>query len=141
MAGGEGYVSLEELEEYNRVVYQTFMSEKDSYKFYNSYALSKGFSVRKESVRRESDNNEVIWRRYCCSCAGFRSAKHFGRPVKKREPRGLTRCGCRAKLEVQLCEKSGTWFVKNFVDGHNHSLSKPEHAYLLRSQRGLEDPQ
>ncbi|KAK3131481.1 hypothetical protein QOZ80_6AG0506990 [Eleusine coracana subsp. coracana] len=103
---GEGYASLEALEEYERVVNQTFRREEDCYDFYNSYAASKDFSIRKELVRRDTDTNDVIWRKYTCSHEGYRAPKHFGKPFKKREPRGLTRCGCPAKLEVQLYAQS-----------------------------------
>ncbi|CAO2180723.1 unnamed protein product [Urochloa humidicola] len=47
----EGYVSLEEIEEYKYVTNQTFKREEDFYKFYNAYAKKKGFGVRKSNVK------------------------------------------------------------------------------------------
>ncbi|KAL6620300.1 hypothetical protein ACP70R_035439 [Stipagrostis hirtigluma subsp. patula] len=116
---GNTCASLEELEEYNSVISQTFRSEQEFYKFYNSYAEDKGFSVRKEKVRREPSSGEVTWRRFCCSCEGYRSVECFERTDKK----------------------SGLWFVKDFVDVHNHPLAKPQHVFVLRSHRRISEPQ
>lgn len=60
------------------------------------------------------------------------SSKSFDRPDKEREPKDLTRCGCKAKLDVKLNPESGLRFVF-----HNHVLVSPEHVFVLRSHRGL----
>jgi hypothetical protein len=44
-------------------------------------------------------------------------------------------------MEVQLSTKKGIWYVRNFVDAHNHEFAKPEHVYVLWSHRGLNDDQ
>jgi hypothetical protein len=44
-------------------------------------------------------------------------------------------------MEVQLSTKKGIWYVRNFVDVHNHEFAKPEHVYVLWSHRGLNDAQ
>ena len=54
-----------------------FRSEEDGYMFYNAYAKSKGFSVRKESAKRKINTNIVVWRRFCCSSEGHRMIKYF----------------------------------------------------------------
>jgi zinc finger SWIM domain-containing protein 3 len=138
---GEGYVSLEELNEYNSVANQTFLSEKDFYEFYNNYAKYKGFSVRKSKVRYKTGTKEVIWRRYMCSSEGYRSVKYFERMDQKRQPRPLTRCGCTAMLDVAWSENTGVWYARQFVDVHTHALAKPKHSFDLQSHRGLNDPQ
>ncbi|CAO2043310.1 unnamed protein product [Urochloa humidicola] len=135
-----GYVSLEELEEYKYVTSQTFKREEDCYKFYNAYAKKKGFGVRKSNVRRNG-MDEVIWRSYVCHSTGYSELKHFERTDPKRKPRALTRCGCRARLEVEWSESSAMWSVKKFVLCHTHPLAKPEHVFVLRSHRGLNDAQ
>ncbi|KAL6874075.1 hypothetical protein ACP4OV_014157 [Aristida adscensionis] len=85
------HVTLEDLEEYGSVVNQICSSEDKFYKFYNSYAETKGFSVRKGKVRCRPGTKEVIWRRYFCSSKGHRSAQYFEREDQVREPRALTR--------------------------------------------------
>jgi zinc finger SWIM domain-containing protein 3 len=67
----EGFDSLEQLNEYKRVVGQTFLTEEDFYDFYNDYAFNKGFSVSKDRVRYKTDTKEVIWRRFIRSCEGY----------------------------------------------------------------------
>jgi hypothetical protein len=67
--------------------------------------------------------------------------QYFDRKDQEREPRSLTRCGCCALMEVQWSTKTEIWYVKNFVDVHNHVLAKTEHVYVLWSHRGLNDAQ
>jgi hypothetical protein len=131
--------SLEEIEEYHFVANQTFKTEDEAYMFYNEYAKAKGFSIRNGKVWRSL--YEVIWRELLCSCEGYRGVQYFDRKDREREPRSLTQCGCCALLEVQLSTKSRIWYVKNFVDVHNHVLAKPEHVYVLWSHCGLNDAQ
>ena len=40
-------------------------------------------------------------------------------------------------FNVQRSESSGIWYVTDFVDVHSHPFDKPEHAFVLRSHRGL----
>jgi zinc finger SWIM domain-containing protein 3 len=115
--------------------------EEDFFKFYNAYALHKGFSVRKDKVRYKPSTKKVTWRGFVCSCEGYRMEKHFKRTDQKRQPRALTRCGCNARLDVQRSASSGIWYVTDFVDVHTHPFAKPEHAFVLPPHRGLNDPQ
>ncbi|CAN6242184.1 unnamed protein product [Urochloa humidicola] len=137
----EGFDSLEQLNEYKSVASQTFFREEDFYDFYNQYALDKGFSIRKDDARYKRGTKEVICRRFVCHGEGYRLRKFFERTDRKRKPRALTRCGCTARLDVEWSESLGIWYVKDFVDVHSHALAKPEHTYVLRSHRGLNEPQ
>ncbi|KAL6604041.1 hypothetical protein ACP70R_044402 [Stipagrostis hirtigluma subsp. patula] len=76
MHAGEG-PTLEEIEKYNSVVNQTFTSEAEFYEFYNNYAKGKGFSVRKDSVRKRPGTNEVIRRRFLRQGSGSRPQPHL----------------------------------------------------------------
>jgi zinc finger SWIM domain-containing protein 3 len=91
-------------------------------------------------VRYKTGTKEVIWRRYMFSFEGCRSVKYFQRTDQKRQPRALTRCGCTTMLDVAWSESTGVWYVRQFVDVHTHALAKPEHSFVLRSHRGLNDP-
>ena len=75
------------------------------------------------------------------SFEGYRSEKHFERTDQKRQPRALTRCGCNARFDVQRSESSGIWYATGFVDVHSHPFATPEHAFVLRSHQGINDPQ
>uniref|UniRef100_A0A0A9G2V2 FAR1 domain-containing protein n=1 Tax=Arundo donax TaxID=35708 RepID=A0A0A9G2V2_ARUDO len=78
-----GYVSPEEIMEFNFVVNQTFRREDEFFEFYNNYACKKDFSVRRGIVRKRPSTEEVIWRRFLCSCQGYRMVKYFDRSDKK----------------------------------------------------------
>lgn len=53
----------ESVDEYLDIVGKTFGSEDDGFDFYNSYALEKGFSVRKSYVEWDEANQEIILRK------------------------------------------------------------------------------
>jgi hypothetical protein len=125
---------LEEIEKYHFVANQTFRSEDETYEFYNDYAKAKWFSIREGKVRRSLDTDEVIWR-LLCSCEGYRDVQYFDRKDREREPRSLNQCGCCALMEVHLSTKTGIGYIKNFVDIHNHALTRLEHVYVLWSHR------
>ena len=52
-----GSATLEDIAEYDTVVSQIFGSKEEGYNYYNAYARSKGFGVRKEELTRKSDMN------------------------------------------------------------------------------------
>ena len=120
-----GSATLEDIAEYDTVLGQIFGSEEEGYNYYNAYALSKGFGVRKEELTRKSDTDIAFRRLYVCSKEGYRARKHFEKTKRVRTPRPLLRCGCGARMEIELRMDNGEWFVKDFVDEHNHPLAKP----------------
>ena len=61
--------------------------------------------------------------------------------IKKRRPRDITRVGCPAKLVIALDRNTGQWYVKNFIDEHNHPLAPADFSCLLRSHRKISDAQ
>ena len=130
------YASDESMFEYVNVVSKMFDSEAEGYEFYNKYALEKGFSVRKSYVEWDGSNKYIILRKIVCSRQGFREEKHMKRKMedRKRRPRSLTRVGCNAKLVITRQEETGRWFVKDFIDEHNHPLAPRDLSCLLRSQ-------
>ena len=111
------------MDEYLDIVNKAFASEDDGFKFYNRYALEKGFSVRKSYVEWDEDNAEIILRKLVCSREGSREAKHVKSEGRKRRPRNLTRVGCQAKLVIARIKETGQWFVKDFIDEHTHPLA------------------
>lgn len=141
MEGLEGLEDMENNEEYDMVVNETFSSEEEGYKFYNAYAKLKGFGVRKEEVTRKPGTDIVFRRLYVCSKEGYRARKHFEKTKRKRTPRPLSRCGCGARMEIEMSMESGEWVVKDFVPQHNHTLAKGDQTAFIRSHRGLNDAQ
>lgn len=137
------YASDESMFEYLNVVSKMFDSEVEGYEFYNKYALEKGFSVRKSYVEWDGSNKYIILRKIVCSRQGFREEKHMKRKMedRKRRPRSLTRVGCNAKLVITRQEETGRWFVKDFIDEHNHPLAPRDLSCQLRSHRRISDEQ
>ena len=133
--------SMEECEEYRRVVSKTFRSEEEGFQFYNEYAKVKGFSVRKEEMKYLSGTTTRFRRLYTCFKEGHRTLANFERPDPKRTPKALTRCGCLAHLEIELSAATGEWFVKRFQDQHNHALAREGDAAYLYSHRKMTDGQ
>ncbi|KAM0908604.1 hypothetical protein ACQ4PT_015355 [Festuca glaucescens] len=131
----------EESEEYRLVVSKTFRSEDEGYEFYNEYAKVKGFSIRKEEVKYLPGTHTRFRRLYTCFKEGYRTLANFEKPEPKKTPKALTRCGCRARLEIELSAATGEWFVKNFEDKHNHPLAKEGQSAYLFSHRRMTDGQ
>jgi zinc finger SWIM domain-containing protein 3 len=131
---------VESLFEYNEIVRKMFDSEDEGREFYNHYAYEKGFSVRKEYCEWDNDKNARTLRKFVCSCEGFRKAKELNREIKKWRPRNITCCGCRAQLVIAQAQ-NGQWYVKEFIDEHNHPMIEPDLACFLRSHRNISDDQ
>ncbi|XP_037483621.1 protein FAR1-RELATED SEQUENCE 5-like [Triticum dicoccoides] len=136
-------VSAECMAEYDDVVSRMFDSEEEGFKFYNKYALEKGFSVRKGYVEWDEANEKIILKKLVCSREGCREEKHMKRKRedRKRKPRNITRVGCKAKFVIARVAKTGRWFVKDFIDEHNHPLAPRDLACFLRSHRRISDEQ
>ena len=124
---------LESLLEYNQIVSQMFDSEVQGFQFYNAYALKKGFSVRRSYAEWDVGHNELTLRKFVCSREGFREAKHMKREDKQRRPRNITRVGYRPKFVFAQQRDTGQWYVKDFIDDHNHPLAPEDLSCLLRS--------
>ncbi|KAL6653248.1 hypothetical protein ACP70R_008826 [Stipagrostis hirtigluma subsp. patula] len=127
--------------EYSEIVMKMFNSEDEGFEFYNDYAYEKGFGVRKDYCEWDSGHNEKTLRKFVCSCEGFRAEKHLTREIKMRRSRNITRCGCPAKLVIALDHNTEQWYVKDFIDGHNHSMIEPDLSCFLRSHRRISDEQ
>ncbi|PIA25797.1 hypothetical protein AQUCO_10800046v1 [Aquilegia coerulea] len=112
-----------------------FQSETQAYDYYNAYAKSAGFSIRRSKMVMRKDKT-ITRRVFCCSKEGFRCKHPRGDPMK---PRPLTRTGCKARLGIHL--QAGKYIVNEFLQQHNHPLARPSEAHMLRSQRKNQDPQ
>ncbi|XP_066380325.1 protein FAR1-RELATED SEQUENCE 5-like [Miscanthus floridulus] len=127
--------------EYSEIVMKIFGSEDDGFEFYNNYAYEKGFSVRKKYYEWDNGHNERTLWKFVCSYEGFRAEKEVRREIKKRRPRNITCCGCRAQLVITQDPKTEQWYVKDFIDEHNHPMTEPDLACFLRSHRRISDDQ
>ncbi|WVZ71780.1 hypothetical protein U9M48_020321 [Paspalum notatum var. saurae] len=132
--------SSESLSEYYDIVSKVFGCEAEGFRFYNKYALEKGFSVRKTYVEWDKSNQEICLRKLVCSREGFREAKYMNREDRKRRPRDVSRVGCKAKMVIAQDNESGHWYVKDFIE-HNHPLAPKDLSCLLRSHRRISDEQ
>lgn len=108
-----------------------FENEDKAYEFYNKYAGVVGFSVRKSSSDKSSENITRS-RTFVCSREGFRKDKKGAKEVKR--PRPETRIGCPARMTIKILP-SGGYRVTEFIQDHNHQPAPPSTTHLLRSQR------
>ena len=61
----------ESLDRHWAVMVKTFRSLDEVYTFYNKHARERGFSIRKDSLKRSKDRARTVrLRRYLCSAAG-----------------------------------------------------------------------
>ncbi|RYQ88234.1 hypothetical protein Ahy_B09g095548 isoform D [Arachis hypogaea] len=95
-----------------------------AFEFYNSYAKTRDFSVRKS--RSRIVNEKVREKAYVCSCEGYRLEKWNHMKNRVREPKPETRCGCMSKLHVFFDAVTESWVVRDFCDEHNYELVVPK---------------
>ncbi|CAH9126647.1 unnamed protein product [Cuscuta epithymum] len=115
-----------------------FGSEEHAFKFYEAYANSHGFVIRKSCVRRDPKGN-IIRRLLVCNRAGLRSKVHLARVNRKREHRPLTRTNCQAQLKVHLDYNTSKWKVSSFQETHNHVLTPVADVHLIPKYRALSE--
>ncbi|KAF7150659.1 hypothetical protein RHSIM_Rhsim02G0126700 [Rhododendron simsii] len=112
-----------------------FNSDDDAFSFYNNYAFTMGFSVRKEFCNRNKKTGEVTSRKYVCCKEGFRAPDQ--RDYKTKIPRAETRTGCDAHMSIRLDREKAKYVVYSFNATHNHDLQNEETAHMLPSHRNI----
>lgn len=122
----------------DEVLGKVFECTRQAHEFYAAYARSIGFSIRKGIVRR-NNKGDIIGRKWVCSKEGFRAKKYLDNRDRKREPRSITRTGCKAHFFVSLDRQSNRWVCTAFTDTHNHDLALVNHTMFLRSKRKVQD--
>ena len=111
-----------------------FQSEEEAYQFYNSYAQTKGFSIRKCHLKFRADGT-LSSRYFVCSKAGVKGT-HPTHVAKKEQANSRTDCMARVQFSIT---REGIWNVQKVMLDHNHQLVSPDKRHMLRSQRQLLD--
>ncbi|KAH6762432.1 hypothetical protein C2S52_019865 [Perilla frutescens var. hirtella] len=114
---------------------------KEMYELYCLHAREIGFSVRKNTQRRNS-TGAVIEKYYVCSSERVRNNTAIV-PLSNQEKkwtrrRNITRTNCKAPLRVRRGQ-DGLLEVIEHVQEHNHELSRKEWSHIHRSQRSITD--
>nr|XP_016484692.1 PREDICTED: protein FAR1-RELATED SEQUENCE 12-like [Nicotiana tabacum] len=111
-----------------------FDSEEYAYEYYNKYAATIGFSVRKEYANKSKVHGYVTSRKFICYKEGYRERDKREAMVKK--PRKEIRTGCLAHMVVSR-QSNGKFSIISFEKKHNHPLVPPSLAHMLPSQRNI----
>ncbi|GMN33148.1 hypothetical protein TIFTF001_046681 [Ficus carica] len=85
--------------------------------------------------RRKNAAGEASIRSWMCSREGFRLSKYINVVNRKKEPKGITRCGCKALFRINRLRKKDVWVVKEFQTEHCHELVPLGYKRFLRSAR------
>ncbi|KAK8923624.1 hypothetical protein KSP39_PZI019531 [Platanthera zijinensis] len=94
------------------------------YNFYNAYARSVGFGIRKNSGAKSQLSKELIWKNFVCDKSGLINQYSTKEPSTSKKYY-VTRVDCKAKLDVRK-NKEGKWFVSGFEKQHNHGVRYTE---------------
>ncbi|KAH6778399.1 hypothetical protein C2S51_009711 [Perilla frutescens var. frutescens] len=116
-------------------------SFKEMYELYCLHAREVGFSVKKNTQRRNS-TGAVTEKYYVCSSEGVRNNTTIV-PLSNQEKkwtrrRNITCTNCKASLRVRRGQ-DGLLEVIEHVQEHNHELSRKEWSHRHRSQRSITD--
>ncbi|KAK1265851.1 putative protein FAR1-RELATED SEQUENCE 10 [Acorus gramineus] len=107
-----------------------FDYEDSAYQFYNTYARSVGFSIRRSDAHKS--NGILRKRKFCCSKEGFKGVDKR----KALQPQPETRTGCEAHMVI-IYQSSGSYLVSKFEEKHNHDLVPTPLCHNLRSHRKI----
>jgi zinc finger SWIM domain-containing protein 3 len=110
----------------------TFKSENDAHCFYNSYAKTVGFSVRKCHGNKRA-NGTLRAKYFVCSSEGQKNSNSTHETKKER---ASTRSSCEAQVRFYISPE-GVWTVTKVVLNHNHTFASPDKTHMLRSHRQL----
>ena len=97
-----------------------FYTVNDAHVWYKNYAKSVGFSVRKDELRHDGK-------------------KMDGENRQVREPRGISRNGCKAEFRVNYDKLKWKYVVIKFIIEHTHPLVEMYETQFLRSHRVVND--
>ncbi|KAJ4977485.1 hypothetical protein NE237_002591 [Protea cynaroides] len=105
------------------IVGMSFKSENEAYKFYNAYARTKGFGVKKlqgDRARKDGIQVEAINRIFACVKEGMRDDSNKSYRDKEVQYQDIRRTDCKAAMQIN--KGSNCWFITKFIEEHNHEL-------------------
>uniref|UniRef100_A0ACD5UC73 Uncharacterized protein n=1 Tax=Avena sativa TaxID=4498 RepID=A0ACD5UC73_AVESA len=88
-----------------------FDSLDEAYDFYNLYSWEVGFGIRYGQSRKNTSNSKTV-QYIVCACAG----------KPRHEKANSMSSKCAAMISLRRTDDNG-WYVHEFRDGHNHSMS------------------
>ncbi|ESR36841.1 hypothetical protein CICLE_v10029941mg, partial [Citrus x clementina] len=106
-----------------------FDTVNDAHVWHKNYTKSIGFSVRKDELRHDGKSGETR----------IQTKKMDGENRQVREPRGISRNGCKVELRVNYDKLKGKYVVTKLVVKHTHPLVELHETQFLRSQRVVND--
>nr|XP_009771804.1 PREDICTED: putative protein FAR1-RELATED SEQUENCE 10 [Nicotiana sylvestris] len=109
-----------------------FGSEDESYVAYNSYALAKGFGIRK-GAKTYNRNKELTRCLFLCSCEG--KSLLYSNYLERKHQRLEYRCGCMARIKFKISNEK--WKVFEFSDEHNHPMIEENLRHFILSGQNL----
>ncbi|ONK63406.1 uncharacterized protein A4U43_C07F14810 [Asparagus officinalis] len=114
--------------------FKEFDSEIAAYDFYNEYACSEGFSIRRDAYA--TDKQGVLTSRTFVYCKESLQ-KADKRDDLTRIPRGETRTNCGAIMGIKLVRRTDKYSVYRFSEEHNHPLISQESVHFMPSHRKI----
>ena len=117
---------------------QCFLSEEEAFVFYQNFAKSNGFSIRKG--RFANKNGEKRRRDFFCHRQGKPDVKLVDHSKVQRH-RISTRCQCKAFMRITLRRANeifpNEWHITSLILDHNHELLSPQEVRFLPSYRSI----
>lgn len=101
--------------------------------FWEQYGRDVGFGGRIHYGHKSRKDGVVLSKTYLCCRAGLK-VEDKRRINSKRRPE--TRCECPVKFVVCLNREKGKYYVKQFIENHNHLLEGKRTIHLIRAHRG-----
>ncbi|XP_062089745.1 protein FAR1-RELATED SEQUENCE 5-like [Humulus lupulus] len=117
-----------------KLVGHVFESLDIAEEFIYKYATVIGFSLQKSHIRRNSQG-QIREREWVYAREGRRDEIHCDRPDRRREPKPITRVGCKVCFRVNLVRGNMKWICREFISIHSHAVAFDKEKQFLRSSR------
>jgi len=69
--------------------------------FYKLYAKSKGFGMQEKTACKSRTDGHPTSKRFKCAAKGLHLQKYVDNPNRKKKPKELTRCNCKAEIRFK----------------------------------------
>ena len=113
---------------------EEFGSWDEADKFFDEYALSNGFAIRKcrgDYITSEDGSQRLVRRTYSCTFSGNYKPNKVT-DISKQRQRTSNSIGCPWKANLNWPKTSPSIHLTSFNNDHNHSLNSLIHKILLK---------
>lgn len=136
--GGKIYYAPDSKDSNKPMLNMVFDTVDHAFAFYQKYALSCGFSIRKATESKKKDGSTNL-KYFVCTREGFKNQRPVGTSlnVRQRRRKASKRRGCNAHIRLRITDDQ-KYKIYSFEELHNHSFVEKEDVQFLTAARRVD---